>query len=284
MKVTINDRVTMAEITNLPFKRNILRLSPIPEIIDASGKPFTAKSGKIVEITGVGGDRAMCDRRHVQLHGELPFTVTYAVESDSPINKLLVGTYTDSTDYGYGRYEVYLGNDKDTLYSKENFIAEYDRREIFDPKDILKGTAQIFILDTPVLTKFFGIKFTHGCILDTVVRLDFAGVFSTEAEAEQLSLDGYGVDLMEKSTITSRDDILTYDLGFATQIDTLILKSADHPVKTSVNGKVFIVNRLDCTPKKIGNTDAFCYDGGLYARYIRTQKGNLIGAFSKKDI
>ncbi len=282
MKVTINDRVTMAEITRLPFKRNLLRFSPIPEIIDASGKPFTAKSGKLFEITGVGGDHVMCGRRHVQLHGELPFTVTYAVESDSPINKLLVGTYTDSTNYGYGRYEVYLGNDKESLYSKENFIAEYDCREIFDPKDILKGTAQIFTLDTPVLAKFFGIKFTHGCILDTVVRLDLAGVFSAEAEAEKLSLDGYGVNLMEKSTITNRDDLQTYDLGFAAQIDTLILKNADCPVKTSVNGKVFVVNHLDCTPKKIGNTDAFCYDGGLYARYITTKKGNLIGAFSKK--
>ena len=107
MKVTINDRVTMAEITKLPIKKNLLKLSPIPELIDALGNEFSAKTGKIEEITGTKG-HTMCDRRHVQLDGRLPFTVTYEVEGDELINKLLVSSYANAQDFGYGRYEIYL--------------------------------------------------------------------------------------------------------------------------------------------------------------------------------
>lgn len=283
MKITINDRVTMAEISKLPLKKNLLKFSPIPEIIDASGMSFSAKTGNIIEVTGTM-QRAMCDKRHVQLHGELPFTVTYKIESDELINKLLVSTYVNSFDFGYGRYEVYLGNDKATLYSKENFVAEYDRRGVFDPKDLLKGTAQIFTLDTPVSAKFFGIKFTHGFAKDAVVRLDFAGVFSAEAAEEQLSLQNYGVDLIGNATIETKDDSQIYNLGFGAQIDTLIIKNPVLPIKTSANGKMFVVHNLEneCLPVKIGKKDAFVYNGSLCARYLKVSKNNLLGAFHKK--
>ena len=99
MKVTVNDHVTMDEIIKLPIKKNLLRFSPIPELIDASGNEFSAKTGKIEEIIGTKG-HTMCDRRHVQLDGKLPFTVTYKIVSDELINKLLVSTYANSSDYG----------------------------------------------------------------------------------------------------------------------------------------------------------------------------------------
>lgn len=283
MNVTINDRVTMADIAKLPIRKNLLRFSPIPEIIDASGNPFEAKTGYIIEIVG-GVERAMCDTRHVQLHGELPFTVTYKIESNELINKLLVSTYANSSDFGYGRYEVYLGNDRKTLYSEENFVAEYDRRGVFNPKDLLKGTAQIFTLDSPVSAKYFGIKFTHGFVGDTVVRLDFAGVFSPKVAEEQLHLEKYGIDLLSNATIETKDDSQIFNLGFGAQIDTLVLRNPTLPVKTSANGKAYVVHNLEseCTPIKIGETDAFIYNGSLFARYLKVSRDNLIGAFSKK--
>ena len=282
MKVTVNDHVTMDEIIKLPIKKNLLRFSPIPELIDASGNEFSAKTGKIEEIIGTKG-HTMCDRRHVQLDGKLPFTVTYKIVSDELINKLLVSTYANSSDFGYGRYEVYLGNNKATLYSEENFIAEYDRREFFDPKDLLKATAQIFTLDTPVSAKFFGIKFTHGYAVDRVVRLDFAGAFSINAAEEQLCLDSYGVDLLENATINVKGDMHYFDLGFTTDIETIIVKDPTLPIKTSLKGNAFVVHHIenDVEPTKIGNTDAFVCTKGLSGRHIATEKNNLIGAFSK---
>ena len=285
MKITINDRVTMAEIRKLPLKKNLLKFSPIPEIIDASGKPFTAKTGKISDIVGATS-HMMCDSRHVQLHGELPFTVTYKIESEDAVNRLLVSTYANVSDFGYGRYELYLGNDRKSLYTPENFVAEYDRRGVFNPKDLLKGTAQIFTLDTPVSAEFFGIKFTHGFVKDTVVRLDFAGVFSAKAAEEQLFLEGYGIDLLENAAIETKGDSQIFSLGFSAQIDTLILKNPALPVKTSASGKAYVVHNLEseCAPIKIGTTDAFIYNGELHARYLKSSKNNLLGAFSKKTV
>ncbi|MBE6760907.1 MAG: hypothetical protein E7551_01305 [Ruminococcaceae bacterium] len=282
MKVTVNDRVTMADIAKLPLKKNLLKFSPIPQLIDASGNEFSAKTGKIEEITGAKG-HTLCDRRHVQLDGKLPFTVTYTIESDELINKLLVSTYANAQDFGYGRYEVYLSNDKEALYSKENFIAEYDRREIFNPKDLLKGTAQIFTLDAPLSAKFFGIKFTHGYAVDRVVRLDFAGVFSVNAAEEQLCLDPYGVDLLESANIEVKGNMHSFDIGFPTDIETIIVRDPALPIKTSLKGNMSVVHHLedDFKPIKIGNTEAYICTKHLSGRYITTEKDNLIGAFSK---
>ena len=279
MSVSVNDRVSMGDIINLPLKSNLLKLSPIPEIIDANGLPFTNKSGNITEV--VGG-HTMCDSRHVQLHGALPFTVTYAIESEKTINKLLVSTYTSSVNFGYGRYEVYLSNDKATLYSPESFIAEYDRREVFDPSDLLKGTAQIFTLDSPRTAKYFGIKFTHGCKLDTVVRLDFAGVFSPEAEAERLCLNKYGMDALETATLKTEGNTVTYDLGAVIDLDTIVAANAHTPVEISLDGNSFLALNTSYAPEKVGDTDAYIHKGEFSARFIRSKKENILGVLSSK--
>ncbi len=281
MSVSVNDRVSMGDIANLPLKSNLLKLSPIPEIIDANGLPFTNKSGNITEV--VGG-HMMCDRRHVQLDGKLPFTVTYTIESEKTINKLLVATFTASVNYGYGRYEVYLGDNKDSLYSPENYIAEYDRRNVFDPKDLLKGTAQIFTLPQPRTAKFFGIKFTHGCALDTVVRLDFAGVFSPEAEAERIHLTKYGMDALEDANIETKDGVTTYDIGAMVALNTLIVEDETAVVETSVDGEKFAPFNTCYTAEKAGEETIFVHSGEYTARFIRSKKDNIIGVFSNKNI
>lgn len=279
MNVTINDRNTMSDLNKLPLKSNLLKFSPIPEIIDADGNHFEAKSGVITEIIG---QHTMCDRRHVQLHGKLPFTVTYAIESDEAINKLLVSTYTDAVNYGYGRYELYLSDHKETLYNAENFISEYDRREVFNPKDILKGTAQIFTLENPKKAKFFGIKFTHGCALDTVVRLDFAGVFSASpAELEGYFAD-FGFDALSSAIIKTENKISTFDISCNLSLDSLIVKDEAIAVEISENGVDFTPLATNYSKQNLGSQKVFVHKGEFKARYIRSALGNILGAFSSK--
>ena len=281
MKVTINDRVTMSDLNKLPLKGNLLRFSPIPEIIDADGNPFEAKSGKITEIIG---QHTMCDRRHVQIHGKLPFTVTYKIESDDVIDKLLVSTFTASINYGYGRYEVYLSNDKETLYSEENYVAEYDRREVFNPKDLLKGTAQIFTLDKPQKANFFGIKFTHGCHLDTVVRLDFAGAFSNGSAKLLEALEKFGVDALSSASVSCQNNNITFDLGYTILLDTLVVSNENEVVEISENGTDFTALKTCYVAEDVNDFKAFVHKGEFKARYIRSTTQNIMGAFSTKTI
>lgn len=274
MSVIIKDDATMKDINALPIKSNLLKAMPIPELLDANGNPFNAKTGVIAEIVG---DHMMCDSRHVQLHAPLPFTVTYKILSDAPIDKLLVSTYnTGSTNFGYGRYEVYLSEQKETLYNAENYIAEYDRRDVWNPKELYKGTAQIFSLAPPRKANYFGIKFTHGSIIDTVVRLDLAGVFSKEAAHTQERLRDFGADLTECAATVFDKDFVTYTFTDLLTIDSMAVNAKDAVVEISEDGETFSPIVLTLKSKD----SYYLHTAPFKAKAIRSAFGTVLGAFS----
>lgn len=282
MKVTINDSATLADLSALPLKSNMLKTSPEPEILDANGKVFGPKTGFISDVTV---NRMMCNKRHVQLHAELPFTVTYTIAENSPIEKLLVSTYSASaTDFGYGRYEIYLSNSKESLYTPESYVSEYDRRGVFSPTDVYKGTAQIFTLDTPVTAKYFGIKFTHGCSLDTVVRLDFAGAFSVYSGEENEILDSYGANLTEFAKVKTTGEIFTYNFSEPVKIDTLLVLNSTAILEVSSDGENFSPLNLSFAEEKLSKRSCYISKTSFTAKAIRSNIGNILGAFSKETV
>lgn len=93
----------------------------------------------------------------------------------------------------------------------------------------------LFILKYPKKAAYFGIKFTHGCELDTVVRLDFAGAFSENSAKMAEAFDKYGVEFLSLSTVKNENSVTTFDIGHNISLSALISKEENATIEISEN-------------------------------------------------
>ena len=278
MDIVLNDSATQAQLKALPLKRNLLK-GTLPELLDADGRPFAAKTGNIKQVTD---NRLMCDFGHVQLHAKLPLTVTYALNPADSVKRLLVSTYVSAYDYGYGRYEIYLSNDRESLYAPEHKLAEYDRRGRFDSGNVFSGTAQIFTLNEAGNFSFFGIKFTHGCQADGVVRLDLAGAFAEVTPEENLALQRLGANLTDDAETVFLNGETEFYFSAPVRIDRLLVRDPNTPVYAFPSETGVLPERLNLSfqPVSYAAKTGYLSEQSFSAAGLRSAGNNIIGAFT----
>lgn len=276
MNITLLDSAAMADINKLDLKTNLLRKCAKPEISDAAGNAVTIKG----EVNNLTGDRVMFDRKHIQLvNAKLPITVTYALSGREKIDSLLVSTFTIyGGDYGYGRYEIYLGNERKSLYEKENYIAEFDRRGKFDKADITKYAAQIFTLEKSAKAKYFGIKFTHGSAVDDFIRLDMVGAFTRGASEQMAKIKKHGAAVTEYAKIKAENDIQIYDFEKPIYVDKLLVNDVNIPISYKCEDRVNTFKNTILEPTAEGYLVKL--EKPVLIDSLSSLQGNIIAAFS----
>lgn len=275
MKITRLDNVDQAALPTLPLHKNLLRHHAEPELLDADGKPFAAKTGNITDVVAV---RAMQDKHHVQLDAKLPITVTYQLEAALPIERILLSTYGGGNpDYGFGRYEIYLSDHRESLYAPENLLGSCDRRPQSESgSSAHPGDAQIFILPAVRHAGYFGIRFTHGCAIDSVVRLDMAGLFAPYDYAKHREYCQLGACLTDiQSTVQNGMEIFNFSTSLP--FDNLLVRDPHAPVE---------LRKTDHTDFELLSATATPY-GDIWriqtsdsAMAIRSKPENIVGVFS----
>ncbi len=270
------DRIKQPFLKTLPLHKNLLNYSAEPELLDADGVPFSPKTGS---LSNVVKPRTLEDKRHVQLHAKLPITVTYTLNADWNIEKILLATFSGNTiDFGFGRYEIYFSNSRETLYDKHNLIGVCDRRKQENENaDSHPGSAQMFVLSETKQANYFGIRFTHGCALDTVVRLDMVGLFAPydfEKHKEYCRIGSCITDI--PSTIEGKKETFCFKMPI--NFNTLLVKDTEAPVLWQAqNGEWFPINE-----KAVCYNDIWRIDTDCTATALRSETGNIIGAFCNK--
>lgn len=275
MEITRLDCVRQSTLPTLPLHKNLLRHCAEPELLDADGNAFSAKTGKLSNVVAV---RTMQDKQHVQLHAKLPITVTYRLEVDQKIERILLSTFGGGVpDYGFGRYEVYLSDDRETLYTAENLLGSCDRRP--QPENgatAHPGEAQLFVLPEARHAGYFGIRFTHGCALDSVVRLDLAGLFAPydfEKHQEYCQLGACLTDI--PSTVA--DGLETFCFLCSLPFDTLLVRDPNIPVELQTPDRT-TWHKLCADANRYG--DVWCIRASGSATAIRSKPENIVGVFS----
>lgn len=278
MKVTVMESALMADINKLDLTANLLEKCPEPKLKSESGCEVIVKSLHGGALSTLTKDRVMFDRKHVQLEcKKLPFTLTYCLNGRWPVQAILISTYVAyQSDYGYGSYEVYLGQEEATLYRPENKIGEFDRTGKFEQQNAKKFAAQIFYLSKGVAANFLGFRFTKGCVLDGVVRLDLVGAFSGATQGQVQGFRKLGVPILNPATATVENGCQTYPFNPKACIDKLVVKNVNEPVFALINGKQVLLPTKNAEP--YGEEYLITLPQPVTAEAISTAPNNLVTA------
>lgn len=250
MQATVVESALMADISQLDLSTNLLAHCPQPTLKSEKGCEVIVKSlhgGSLSELTK---DRVMFDRHHVQLEcAELPFTLTYSLQGQWAVNTVLISTYVAyQSDYGYGSYEVFLGQEEATLYAAENKIGAFDRTGRFVKQNAKKFAAQIFHLPKGITANFLGFRFTKGSPLDGVVRLDLVGAFAGGTPGQVRGFRALGAPVLNPATATVENGRQIFHFSPKAAIGRLVVKNQSEPVFALQNGREVLLPTQNAVP------------------------------------
>lgn len=203
-----------------------------------------------------------------------PMRFTYDLLQTVPIDQFLIVHYYypwGDANFTSNEYELYVSNDKSTLYEAENRVIHYDNRGNHDPAIPHSGTQQLFTFtkDKPV-GRYVGVRMVNLSAADNTGRLDQLAIYSegklpVDAAAAQTFEDkdtGIKVSVLRKRA----DDL--FDLASSLRVTKRALSSEEQVAADSVHfkllGSAYQLELLD----KSGNV---LNDAALGGRIIKIE-------------
>ncbi len=203
-----------------------------------------------------------------------PMRFTYDLLQTVPIDQFLIVHYyyrKGNINFSSNEYELYVSNDKSTLYNAENRVFNYVNANNYDPGVPYSGTQQLFTFtkDKPV-GRYVGVRMVNLSAADNTGRLDQLAIYSegklpVDAAAAQTFEDkdtGIKVSVLRKRA----DDL--FDLASSLRVTKRALSSEEQVAADSVHfkllGSAYQLELLD----KSGNV---LNDAALGGRIIKIE-------------
>ena len=152
-------------------------------------------------------------------HIEIPLqscTLLYELKESIKIDRVLISSfYDDYNDYTLGAYELYLSDNLDDLFTRDNKILSYSNEELYEPLPSRNHADQIFDL-TDYKGRYFAVKITKPNATDDIIRLSSIGVYSNSISEQFLfCLKNFEDNIIFGKTPTVKGTY-TADLNFIT--------------------------------------------------------------------
>lgn len=111
-----------------------------------------------------------------------PMRFTYDLLQTVPVDQFLIVHYyyrNGSYNFTSNEYELYVGNDLQTLYDAENRVFNYVNANNFDPTVPYSGTQQLFTFtgEKPV-GRYIGVRMVNLSAADNTGRIDQLAIYS----------------------------------------------------------------------------------------------------------
>lgn len=152
-------------------------------------------------------------------HIEIPLascTLLYDLKETKRIDRVFIsGFYDDYIDYTLGSYELYLSNNLEDLFTRDNNILSYSNEDLYEPLPSRNHTDQIFDL-TDYKGRYFALKITKSNATDEIIRLSNIGIYSHNISEQYLfCLKNFEDNVIFGKTPTVKGTY-TADLNFIT--------------------------------------------------------------------
>ena len=150
-------------------------------IRDAQGSVIQPYAGSILQLT-----KDTPDYTHIDIMGHSGITITYDLGQEYEIDKVLISNFYHATvDYSVGRYQLFVGNNEETLYTQENCIADYDNSGKWKGNVDRTGADQLFQFPDAASGSFFGIRILESNPTDDLVRIAKICLYNDEYTAQR---------------------------------------------------------------------------------------------------
>ena len=236
----------------------------------SNGNPFDLVTDGVVVDNGTGSSRASFNKPYTtDERGISELYLQYDLGEKCSISDFVLVSCQNPRDFSYyqrfytAKYEVYLSDSPDNLYSKTNLIYSYDYKDLEDAtkpsgmqhvtfKDALEGQYLAIRITNPVVDNSISIKNTHP-------RIAEIGVFGTKQSDS------------DDSDLENKEPVITYtDSDYAALGNNLLSGSIATPYVPDSNGGYKAVANLDNQRDKLSMlTDGKALDDGTDSTWAK---------------
>lgn len=165
-------------------------------IKDGNGKAISPYAGDIAELT-----KNTAALQHIDIAGGAGTTITYDLGKEYELNQaLLCHFYHPTIDYSVGRYQLFMGEDPENLYTEENCIADYDNTGKWKPNVDRSGADQLFTFHQAPAGRYFGIRILLANPTDDLIRIARICLYNDEYSGQRDVFPALGVNQIDPDT------------------------------------------------------------------------------------